>query len=99
MIEVHGELLHHAYACRHGLNDTVIVLTVDNGIGLPFELRYLVGSTPQAHIDAPNIAAGMLRGHVVRAGAAYVQSRSDHGPAVLALRQLQSLVVNGTTYK
>lgn len=99
MIKVTSQLLSDAHAVRAGVHDALVILSVENTDGMPIEARLFVGSTPEDHILAAELADRMRRYNVVLASAEGIYPRTDHGAACLVLRKLQSLVVNGTTYK
>ncbi len=94
MITVTGTLSHDAVAATSlGARVAVIILTIDAGTGPAVEVRHVVGDTPESHINARRLAAGMRRGAPVTATAARFEYCNDHGLARLVLRQPSAIRV------
>ncbi len=87
-VTVCGHLACDAFAGISGVDRAaVVILSIDSGRGgLPFEVRHVVGATPEAHINAQRLAAAMRRGAEARAGAEFVEYCSDHGAARIVMR-------------
>jgi hypothetical protein len=86
-ITVTGTLACDASSCVSGRDRAAtLLLTIDAGPGLPFEVRHVVGVTPEAHINAERLAQGMRRGAAITASAESLHQRGDHGIAAFVLR-------------
>lgn len=94
-ITIHGTLDCDAVHALSGVvRNAYVVLTVDAGPGEPFEIRHLVGSTPEAHINAERLAAKMRRGAPVIAMGDSIRFRNDHGVATFVLMRPASIRVS-----
>ena len=93
-ITIHGTLDRDAvHALSGAVRNAYIVLTVDAGMGQPFEVRHLVGSTPEAHINAERLASKMKRGAPVIARGDALRFRADHGEATFVLMHTAAIRV------
>lgn len=91
-VTVEGHLLADAAHVTFGPDRAAgITLTINAGRGMPFEVRHVVGATPESHINAERLAQAMRCGLPCTVVAERVEPRSDHGAAVLVLRQASAI--------
>lgn len=93
-ISVEGTLLHDAQFALVGCDShAVVILQIDAGVGLPFEVRHVYGTTPEQHLKAERVARGLKRFSFAAATSNELAVRRDHGDACYVMRNPTSLRV------
>ena len=95
-VHIEGVLREHPELRRFGArgDDAVVLLMVDaNEGGLPIEIRWHAGNTPEDYLKAQTMCLRWKRFSLVQAQGRAVDFVGDHGVARVQLRHVERLTV------